>query len=60
MIKTQKTFFLKFFFVVLLVEAYFSHNYTTEYQFVWTTQLLGDELNVTAASEPYYWLMLNT
>lgn len=53
-------FYLKFFFAVLLIEAYYSYNYYTERDYVHTTQTFGTELNISSASEPFYWFALNS
>lgn len=57
--KTSKSFYIKFFIAILIIEAYFSYNYAIEYQYVNKTKILGNQLNITAASEPFYWLNLN-
>lgn len=58
-IKTDKIFYFKLAFILLIIEAYYSYNYGSEREFASNTRILGNELNITTFSEPFYWYSLN-
>lgn len=60
MIKTQTSFYFKFFFVVLVIESYYLYNYIIFRLFSSDTRVKGGEMNITSSAEPFYWLALNT
>ena len=57
--KTDLKFFLKFVVALQFVHAYFLANFVLGRNSVKQTLTLGDVLNVTAFTEPYYWFALN-
>ena len=60
MTRTEKKFYFKFLIAVLIIEAYYAYNYSTEKEYEKTSQILAGELNITSKAEPFYWFALNT
>mmetsp|Transcript_42339 Transcript_42339/g.40588 ORF Transcript_42339/g.40588 Transcript_42339/m.40588 type:complete len:439 (-) Transcript_42339:717-2033(-) len=59
-IKTQSSFYLRFFVAVLLTEVYYLNNYVSQRLLNTNISKLSEVMNQTSAAEPFYWLMLNT
>lgn len=57
--KTDKAFFLKFIIALLLIQSYYLANFLTFKSSINTIQILGNELNITCVTEPFYWFALN-
>ena len=58
--KANKLFYFKIIFAMLVVEAYYSYNFSTVKDFTLTTEIQLNELNLTSSIEPYFWFSFNT
>jgi hypothetical protein len=53
-------FVIKFIIGMMIIEIYFFANFFTQSAFLKTCNILGRELNMTAAVEPFFWFTLNS
>lgn len=58
--RTDKSFYMKFVFCVLVVEAYFVYNYAMARVENKGVRILADKYNITTTVEPYFWQTINT
>jgi hypothetical protein len=58
--KTSKMFYLKFFIMIVAIEAYFSFQFASIRYFANVTKIKVQELNTTAYIDPFFWFTLNT
>ena len=54
--KSNFTFIMKFVVGFLIFELYFFINWLTERSHVERSDIIGQEMNVTGMTEPYFWL----
>ena len=58
--RTDKSFYIKFIFCILVVEAYFVYNYAMTRVENKGVKILADKYNITTTVEPYFWQTINT
>lgn len=58
-ISNKRMFVIKFVIGMLIIEIYFFANFFVHKSFLSTCETLGNEMNITATVEPFFWFSLN-
>jgi hypothetical protein len=59
MTKASKMFYVKFLVGMLIIEAYFSYQFSSVRDFAYSTRTIVQEMNVTATVPAYMWFTLD-
>lgn len=59
MTKASKLFYVKFLVGMLIIEAYFSYQFSSVRDFAYSTRTIVQEMNVTATLPAYMWFTLD-